>query len=263
MPKTHTQADQVEQLVRESGGELKRAEILKEVSFSESRLDNVLTRLVNEGRLSREGQGLYTLPKNSHNGGVKKTSTPTVESSDELIGLLESTVTMVIHTSAKVSAGDGKIIYPSDSTRKVEAPKGLLSEVLGFHPPSRIGITRAQGDSMKPTIRDGELVIWEPVSEIASAGLYVLHLTHGSVVKRVQPFPDGSYRVISDNDYDDYENVTLVPTDSGELIQDSTGRVAEMHPVGRVLFPDRSTDQMHVKQVSELISRLVTQDNPL
>lgn len=236
------------------------SEISEETGRSIDSTNRAVGKLKGAGLIEKIDHGLYTLPKDQDTRGVPN-ETPTVDPGrgDELISMLESTAVMEIHTEAKVSAGNGRVVYPSESTREVEVPKSFLAEVIGFRPPSRIGILWAEGDSMKPTIRDGELVIWEPIEDgISSSGIYVLHLSHGTVVKRVQPFPDGSYRIISDNDYDSYQDVTLVPSDDGDhLIQESTGRVAEMHPVGRVIFPDRSTDQMHVKQVSEIIRRLV------
>jgi len=62
MSKNRTQADQVEHLVREAGGELRRGEILDQVDFSETRLDNVLSGLVSDRRLARPSQGLYVIP---------------------------------------------------------------------------------------------------------------------------------------------------------------------------------------------------------
>jgi phage repressor protein C with HTH and peptisase S24 domain len=242
---------------------IRPAEISEETGRSIDSTNRAVGKLKDAGHIEKVDHGLYTLPKDSDTEGQFNT-TPTVDpgEGDELTSMLESTAVMEIHTEAKVSAGDGHVVYPSESTREVEVPKSFLAEVIGFHPPSRIGVTWAEGDSMKPTIRDGELVIWEPLEDgISSSGIYVLYLAHGTVVKRVQPFPDGSYRIISDNDYDSYQDVTLIPSDDGDhLIQESTGRIAEMHPVGRVLFPDRSTDQMHVKQVSEIIRRLVGGD---
>jgi len=254
---------QIYAALQQAEGEMKRAEIADVTRIDPDSVSQALRGLRSDDLVEKVGHGLYSLPSDSHTDNVSK-STPTVDTREEdgLLSLIESTAVMEIHTEAKVSAGDGRVVYPSEATREVEVPKSFLAEVIGFRPPSRIGILLAEGDSMKPTIRDGELVIWQPLEDgIQSAGVYVLKLAHGTVVKRVQPFPDGSYRIISDNDYDGYEDVTLVPSENGqELVQESTGRVAEMYPVGKVLFPDRSTDQMHVKQVSSIIQRIVSDD---
>lgn len=67
--------------------------------------------------------------------------------------------------------------------------------------------------------------------------------------------------MISDDDYQQYKNETLVPTDTeGTFTKEETGRTAEMWPVGKVLFPDRNTDEMHVKQVSQIIRSVVDGD---
>jgi len=166
---------------------------------------------------------------------------------------------MEIHTKAEAAAGNGRITYPDAHTYTVDVPRAFLSELLGFHPPSEIGIMRSDGDSMRPTIRDEEMIIYRPLRDgIRGAGVYVVWMTHGAVVKRVQPLSDGGYRIISDNSFQDYKNETLVPTESGdELVKKSSGNVVTFNPVGKVLFPNRSTDEMHVKQVSEIIRRVV------
>jgi len=220
-----------------------------------------MSDMVSEGLLDKPKRGLYTLCDDPHTDNAPKA--PTVDGAHtDLTSLIESTVEMQIHTDARVAAGDGRVVHPTEATRNVEVPRGFLSEIIGFRPPQKIGIMRAEGDSMKPTIQDEELVIYEPLDDgITSSGVYVLHMMGGLRVKRVQPFSDGSFRLISDNDYDGYEDEVLIPSDSGdEFIREATGRVAEMYPVGRVLFPRRNTDEMHVKQVSAIIDRLVGGD---
>ncbi len=108
---------------------------------------------------------------------------------------------------------------------------------------------------MRPTIQSGDIIIYKPVEEIRTGGIYVLLIDGRQVVKRVQPISGGGYKLISDNDYDDYENERLVPKDKNgqTLVNETTGRTVDMRVVGSVIFPDRDTDTLHVKQVARII----------
>lgn len=112
----------------------------------------------------------------------------------------------------------------------------------------------ADGDSMEPTIKNEELVIYQPVDKIQGAGVYVVYLTHGLSVRRVQPMADGGFRIISDNDSHAYDDEVLVPTEDG-FMKESTGRSAEFYPAGKVLFPGRKTNQIYVSQMDEIVKR--------
>lgn len=249
-----------EQVLRllDTRGEMKRAEMLEEVEMSASRLDNVLGALRDSGDIIRVGRGRYDLPSQGR-GNVENDATKELTLHDDegkLASLFDRDIKMRIHTEARVSAGSGRIIYPDKETHEVSLPAGFLQQILGFRPPSRIGVTWADGDSMEPTIKADDLIIYEPIEEIRDSGIYVINLTHGNVVKRVQPRADGSYRIISDNSYHDYINDTLVPHNGGFRMQE-TGRTAQMHPVGRVLFPDRDTSQIHIQQAGKIIQSAI------
>ena len=59
---------------------------------------------------------------------------------------------------------------------------------------------RVQGDSMFPTLADGEtIIIDEGVKHIDADGIYVMDVNGRRVIKRVQHFVDGSLELISDN----------------------------------------------------------------
>lgn len=229
---------------------------------SEETLQKVLNSVSDERGRSlnekwlRDGKG-----EMFENGATPSVSLP-AESDQEadLASLFRQDTVMTVHLEAKVAAGTGRVVYPDDATQEVSVPRGFLSRLLGFHPPKRIGVMEAAGDSMEPTIERGDLVIWEPVEErqIRDADVYVIHMNGGLTVKRVQPLPDGSVRIIPDNQHRRYTESTLIPTESeGEYRMEETGRTARMYPAGRVLFPDRSTDKVHVQQVGEIIRSVV------
>jgi len=256
---------EVMEAVRDSGEPMQPKEITKVTGRSRDSVNSALRKLKERGDLVQPAYGKYDLPTRVEESptpnNLEDDATGTLalgarSSQDSLAALFRQDVEMTIHTQARVSAGSGRVVYPDDATYDVSLPKGFLSRLLGFHSPSTIGVMEAEGDSMKPTIKDGDLIIYEPVEEIRSAGIYVLHLRTGATVKRVQPLPDGSYRIIPDNSHRGYSRMTLVPNDGGFRLEE-TGRSAEMHVVGKVRFPDRSTDEIHVQQVGEIIRSVV------
>ena len=259
--KGKTQKEQVLRILERNDGEMRRAEILEAVDFSSSRLDNLLGELVDLGQIKKPSRGLYTLPQHEDNEASQESGYPSTNwESDDVVSLLQNKTVMTIYTGVRAAAGEGRINYPDDQTHEVELPAGLLAEVIGFRPPSRIGIMWAEGDSMEPSIYDEEMVIYKPVEEIQASGIYVVYSVNGLIVKRIHPHLDGSLTVISDNDSKGYSPEELVPADSGhphQFIRESTGRSVQLYAVGKVLFPNRDTDKMHIQQVTQLIQGVI------
>jgi len=252
--------------IRDADEAVRPSEISEVTGRSVDSTNRAVRKLRERGLIERVEHGLYqssdvggSPTANDLEDGVTEqldlgaSSSPT----DSLASLFSQDTEMTVHTEAKVAAGTGRVVYPDHATHEVTFPKHFLSRLLGFHPPSTIGVMEAEGDSMRPTIKDGDLVIYEPVEQIRSAGIYVLHLRNGVTVKRVQPLPDGSYRIIPDNSHRGYSQMTLVPNDGDGFRLEETGRTASMHVVGKVRFPDRSTDEIHVQQVGEIIRSVV------
>lgn len=122
---------------------------------------------------------------------------------------------------AATHSGDGTIL---DSEHQAESMT-FRTEWLrreGFDP-AKLAVIRAQGDSMEPTINDGDVMLvrlngGEPPRD----GLHVLRLDGGLFVKRLQ-FDLGGVRVISDNPL--YQSRDL-----------SRAELAELDLVGRVVW---------------------------
>jgi phage repressor protein C with HTH and peptisase S24 domain len=74
-----------------------------------------------------------------------------------------------------------------------------LAEVLGVNP-DHVGLEVAIGDSMAPTIRDGNMMLLDTSDHgFGQYGIYVLEIEGERLVKRVQRRLDGSLVLISDN----------------------------------------------------------------
>lgn len=256
MPKRSEQKPYLLEIIRENGGSMRRREMVDEVPFSASRLDNILHELVKTDRLERgERQGLYNLPRSADLPSRSIPKTPANSFTD----LFHEDVELDVYTDIRVEGGDGRVVYPDEAKRKIRVPRQFISKIIGFVPPSQVGMMMVEGDSMHPTIQEDDMVLWRPVDEVRGGGVYVLSIDGALVVKRVHKIPGGGLELISDNDYHGYPNYTLVPEED-TLINTDTGNSVALHPVGKVLFPRRDTDRMHVKQVAEIVRSVANGD---
>ncbi|MCH4893397.1 helix-turn-helix domain-containing protein [Sphingomonas sp. SFZ2018-12] len=96
------------------------------------------------------------------------------------------------------SAGPGALALEEGKTAEfIGFPKPWLSRVFGNHDQLRlIGI---KGDSMEPTLSDGDLAMIDLGRREPSDGVYALVMDGMLLVKRLAPAGSGIVRVISDN----------------------------------------------------------------
>ncbi len=63
-----------------------------------------------------------------------------------------------------------------------------------------LAIITAQGDSMEPTISNGDIMLVDTsIDKIIDDALYIVQIDHHLIVKRIQQVPDGTLIIISDN----------------------------------------------------------------
>lgn len=79
-------------------------------------------------------------------------------------------------------------------------PSSWLRE-LTRTPPEHLVFARTKGDSMKPTLSDGDIVIIDLTQQRISEqdGVYAVAVAQLGMVKRIWANPDGSYKIKSDN----------------------------------------------------------------
>ncbi|MGV3510537.1 MAG: S24 family peptidase [Novosphingobium sp.] len=65
--------------------------------------------------------------------------------------------------------------------------------------PAMLSVIEVEGDSMEPTLRDGDEILVDRTPRTLRAGIHVIRLDDVLLVKRLEPGPGGTVRIISDN----------------------------------------------------------------
>ncbi|MFY7837913.1 MAG: S24 family peptidase [Novosphingobium sp.] len=65
--------------------------------------------------------------------------------------------------------------------------------------PAMLSVIEVEGDSMEPTLRDGDEILVDRTPRPLRAGIHVIRLDDVLLVKRLESGPGGTVRVISDN----------------------------------------------------------------
>lgn len=125
--------------------------------------------------------------------------------------------------NVRLSAGEGDLVSDEAIIDTRAFRRSWIENVLRSTP-AALKLAVAHGDSMEPTIHDGDLVM----IDTRDAGpkredIYVLRWGEDVLVKRLQRLPAGGFRVVSDNAR--YEPINLMPAQIQEYGVAVIGRV--------------------------------------
>lgn len=122
------------------------------------------------------------------------------------------------------SMGGGSVFADYTQTAMVPFPREWLRPMIGgtF---SDLFVARGEGDSMMPTLLDGDLCIIDTAQKTIRKQDRLWCLSYGDLgmIKRVRLQPDGGALVISDN----------------PAVENFTAYDSEMHTIGRVIWIGR------------------------
>ena len=138
---------------------------------------------------------------------------PTPDLISEQLGLVEI-------KEIDLSYGMGACYNDSPVTAKIRHLPASWLRIYTSSDPEKLFFARAIGDSMVPTLYDGDMVLIDTADLTIrfSDQIWAIAYGHTGMIKRLRPMPDGSVKILSDND--------RVPP---EIAYDG-----EMHVVGRV-----------------------------
>jgi hypothetical protein len=100
----------------------------------------------------------------------------------------------------RYSMGPGAIIEDYPEVREMDFDAGLLRRITPA-PMERLLIAHADGDSMAPTLKGGDMVLIDTTQKTLGAlgAIWAISLFGAAGIKRLQPIGETKVRVISDN----------------------------------------------------------------
>jgi phage repressor protein C with HTH and peptisase S24 domain len=101
----------------------------------------------------------------------------------------------------KASAGGGAIIHSEQIVDHLYFKTEWVKNVLGI-PRDFLALISVQGDSMEPTLSNGDLILVDTrTSRVEDGAIYVVQYDDALLVKRLQKKYDGSVVIRSDNTF--------------------------------------------------------------
>lgn len=95
------------------------------------------------------------------------------------------------------SAGSGAVVPEEEPVGQIRfSARWLKSQGLE---PGSLTVIAVEGDSMEPTLRDGDEILVDRSPRPLRAGIHIIRLDDVLLVKRLEPGPAGTVTVISDN----------------------------------------------------------------
>lgn len=106
---------------------------------------------------------------------------------------------MVPRYEISASAGGGAVVHSEQIVDYLAFRGDWLRNVLGV-PGEALALIDVRGDSMEPTLSDGDLILIDlRTFRIDADSVYVLQVDGSLVVKRIQKNYDGTVEIVSDN----------------------------------------------------------------
>lgn len=136
---------------------------------------------------------------------------------------LQKEYVLVPRYNVRVSAGGGALVESEQVVDHLAFKSGWIRSTMHMNPADLLLIS-AIGDSMYPTIREGDLLLVDKSQrEVRDDAIYVMRLDNTLIAKRLQKLYNGSIQIKSDNKAYDAQ---LVPHD----------RVGMLYLIGRVVW---------------------------
>ena len=143
----------------------------------------------------------------------------------------ENQIKVKYYEEISASAGGGAINYDSEHSY-LNFDKSILSSIYKTNVVESENILafNVLGDSMQPTLNDGEIIIFDTKkNEINRGGIFVVSTLGGLLVKRVNRKSNGDIELISDNKSYPSETINSYNLNDINFIGRVIGKVGEVY----------------------------------
>ena len=178
---------------------------------------NVRLEWLATGQGAMRPEGFDSLRETSHGEGTQpeQKGVPMLQIARP-DNLVEGAMVLVPRLSVQASAGAGALVESEQIDDFVAFAASYLRS-LDLNP-SFARIHKVKGDSMSPTLSDGEWVIVDTsIDHVEDEGLYSVVYGGLLLVKRIQLRRDGGLTLVSDNKSDGYTDEIVKPDDLYDL----------------------------------------------
>jgi phage repressor protein C with HTH and peptisase S24 domain len=156
---------------------------------------DLLSQLINDYNVNsdwifKDEGNLFTTEKKGIVKADHRNDLISKESSDNLVH--------IPYLDLKAAAGNGIDVQQEKVFSLVAFNKQWMKQHISSLP-GHLSAINAEGDSMEPTIKNGDLILVDHYKNTPQDGLYVIRLGESLVVKRTQCLPNYKMEVLSDN----------------------------------------------------------------
>ena len=125
--------------------------------------------------------------------------------SDEVANNTNTELVMTPKFDVHASAGLGQINFDEEVSEHFGFSKKWLSSQLGVQS-EQLAFVTIQGDSMQPTLEDGDMVLVDlSCQQVHQENVYLLYTEDGLMAKRLKPMQGGIKVIIDNPDYPSWE----------------------------------------------------------
>ena len=123
------------------------------------------------------------------------------------------------HVHLSPSCGKGTSVYYDADITPIKLGTQLIKDVLNVSKPDNLKIFKACGDSMSPTIEDGDILLVDiGRNDFNNGGVFLLTINNEWFIKRLRLRITGELEIISENSQKYGEPEILQPDDDVEVV---------------------------------------------
>ena len=134
-----------------------------------------------------------------------------------------SDFTVVEHINISPSCGHGTSVYHDVEVTPIKLGNDLIKNIFKISTPKSLKTFQASGDSMSPSIEDGDILLVDTErKDFHNGGIFLITINEDWFIKRLRQKINGDLEIISDNK-EKYPTETIKMND--EVAVDVKGRI--------------------------------------